>query len=40
MVTWNNLDTIDSYQELLNTERVNLAEVMTGEIQPFSQLAR
>ncbi|MBR4027922.1 MAG: glucose-6-phosphate isomerase [Lachnospiraceae bacterium] len=31
MVTWNNLDTIDSYQELLNTERVNLAEVMTGE---------
>ena len=28
---WNNLDTINSYQELVNVEKVNLAEVMTGE---------
>ena len=28
---WNNLDTLNSYQELKNVEKVNLAEVMTGE---------
>ena len=31
MVTWNNLDTLASYQELKDTAKVNLAEVMTGE---------
>lgn len=31
MITWNNLDTLTSYQELEKTARVNLAEVMTGE---------
>ena len=31
MVTWNNLDTLASYQNLFNEGRVNLAEVMTGE---------
>ena len=31
MVTWNNLDTLTSYQELKDTARVNLAEVMSGE---------
>ena len=31
MVTWNNLDTLASYQELSNVEKVNLAEVMAGE---------
>ena len=31
MVTWNNLDTLTSYQELFDVERVNLAEAMTGE---------
>ncbi|MGN0393697.1 MAG: glucose-6-phosphate isomerase, partial [Bariatricus sp.] len=31
MVTWKNLDTLASYQELENVDRVNLAEVMTGE---------
>ena len=31
MITWNNLDKLASYQELLNVERVNLAEAMTGE---------
>ena len=31
MVTWNNLDTLASYNELVNAERVNLAEVMKGE---------
>ena len=30
MITWNNLDTLTSYQELEKTARVNLAEVMTG----------
>lgn len=31
MINWNNLDTLASFQELLNVERVNLAEVMSGE---------
>ena len=31
MISWNNLDTLVSYQELLSVERVNLAEVMSGE---------
>lgn len=31
MITWNNLDTTDAYQELLKTARVNLAEAMSGE---------
>ncbi|MDY3249557.1 MAG: glucose-6-phosphate isomerase, partial [Candidatus Choladocola sp.] len=31
MITWNNLDTLTSYQELEKTEKVNLAAVMTGE---------
>lgn len=30
MIKWNNLDTMDSYQELLKTARVDLAESMTG----------
>ena len=31
MVVWNNLDTLAAYGELVNAERVNLAEVMKGE---------
>ena len=31
MINWKNLDTLESYQELKNTARVNLAEVMSGE---------
>ena len=31
MITWNNLDTLDSYQELAKSDRVNLAEVMAGD---------
>ncbi len=31
MITWKNLDTVASYKELLETPKVNLAEVMTGE---------
>lgn len=31
MVTWNNLDTLASYQALFETDRVNLAEAMSGE---------
>ena len=31
MITWKNLDTLTSYQELEKAARVNLAEVMTGE---------
>ena len=31
MITWNNLDKLDSYQELSKAARVNLAEVMSGE---------
>ncbi len=31
MITWNNLDTLTSYQELKQADRVNLAEEMSGE---------
>ena len=31
MVSWKNLDTLASYKELLEVEKVNLAEVMSGE---------
>ena len=31
MVTWNNLDTLTSFQELSKVANVNLAEVMSGE---------
>ena len=31
MITWKNLDTLASYQELLGLERVDLAAAMTGE---------
>ena len=31
MVSWNNLDTLASYKALFDVEKVNLAEVMTGE---------
>ena len=31
MISWNNLDKLTSYQELLEVERVNLVEVMSGE---------
>ena len=31
MINWKNLDTIGSYQELENVEKVNLAQVMAGE---------
>ena len=31
MITWNNFDTLDSYQELSKLGRVNLAEVMSGD---------
>lgn len=31
MINWNNLDTVDSYQELSKVARVNLAEAMNGE---------
>ena len=31
MITWNNMDTLASYQELLGAQRVNLAAVMAGE---------
>lgn len=31
MLTWNNLDTLDSFQELQKTERVSLKEAMSGE---------
>ena len=31
MITWNNLDTLESYKELSNVKKVNLAEVMIGE---------
>ena len=30
MVSWNNLDTLASYEKLANTPKVNLAEAMTG----------
>lgn len=31
MITWNNMDTLASFKELSNVERVNLVEVMSGE---------
>ena len=31
MITWNNLDKLTSYQELAKTNKVRLAEVMSGE---------
>ena len=31
MITWNNLDTVNSYKELEAVAKVNLAEVMSGE---------
>ncbi len=31
MITWNNLDKLASYQELVKVGRVNLAEVMSGD---------
>ena len=31
MITWNNLDTLAAYKELLVLDKVNLAEVMSGE---------
>ena len=31
MVSWNNLDTLSSYQELAKADKVDLKEVMTGE---------
>ncbi len=31
MITWNNLDTLASYQELSKAEKVNLEEAMNGE---------
>ena len=31
MVTWSNLDTLTSYQELPAVKKVNLSEVMSGE---------
>ena len=31
MINWKNMDTLASYQELLNVERVNLAAAMSGE---------
>ena len=31
MITWNNLDKLTSYQELAKTNKVKLAEVMSGE---------
>ena len=31
MITWKNMDTLASYQELQNVERVDLAAAMAGE---------
>ena len=31
MINWNNLDTLASFQELMDVEKVNLSEVMSGE---------
>ena len=31
MITWKNMDTLAAYQELQNTERVNLVAAMSGE---------
>ena len=42
MITWNNLDTLTSFKELENVERVNLVEAMTGEsgAEPCKELQR
>ncbi len=31
MITWNNLDTLESFKELSNERTVDLVEAMTGE---------
>ena len=31
MISWNNLDTLSAYKELLTLDKVNLPEVMAGE---------
>ena len=31
MINWNNMDTLASFQALLKTEQVDLAQVMAGE---------
>ena len=31
MITWNNLDTLESFKELSGLKRVNLVEAMSGE---------
>ena len=31
MITWNNLDTLTSFKELANVERVDLVKAMAGE---------
>ena len=31
MISWNNLDKLVSYKELMNTEKIDLAKAMTGE---------
>ena len=31
MITWNNLDTLEAFKNLLKAERVNIAEAMSGE---------
>jgi len=31
MIAWKNMDTLSAYQELLNAEKINLAEKMSGE---------
>ena len=31
MVTWKNMDTLAAYQELLASEKLNLAAAMSGE---------
>ena len=38
MINWNNLDTLTSFKELPEVERVNLAEVMSGENGAYLQL--
>ena len=31
MITWNNLDTLESFKELSKVERVDIKEAMSGE---------
>ena len=31
MINWKNMDQLASYRELMNVERINLAEEMSGE---------